>query len=72
MLRDPRQYYYATWTMARSRQQEAVETNYQFVDSRKLLSKLPDDVRTHACQVLMPLRHVAWAGNMNNLSLIHI
>lgn len=66
VLRDPRQYYYATWTMARARQQEAVEANYQFVDSRGLLARLSDAVRDSACKVLMPLRHVAWAGNMNN------
>ena len=66
VLRDPRQYYYATWTLARARQHEAVETNYQFVDSRGLLARTPDDVRASACKVLMPLRHVAWAGNMNN------
>lgn len=66
VLKDPRQYYYATWTMARARQQEAVESNYQFVDSRGLLARMPDAVRESACQVLMPLRHVAWAGNMNN------
>ena len=45
VLRDPRQYYYASWTMARSRQQEAVEANYQFVGPRNLLAKLPDAVR---------------------------
>lgn len=66
VLKDPRQYYYASWTMARARQQEAVEANYQFVDARGLLSHMSDDVRASACQVLMPLRHVAWAGNMNN------
>jgi phenol hydroxylase P1 protein len=66
VLKDPRQYYYATWTMARARQQEAVEANYQFVDARGLLSHMTDEVRASACQVLMPLRHVAWAGNMNN------
>ncbi len=66
VLKDPRQYYYATWTMARARQQEAVEANYQFVDSRGLLGRMTDEVRAIACQVLMPLRHVAWAGNMNN------
>jgi phenol hydroxylase P1 protein len=27
---------------------------------------MTDEVRAIACQVLMPLRHVAWAGNMNN------
>ncbi len=66
VLKDPRQYYYASWTMARARQQEAVEANYQFVDSRGLMARMTDEVRAIACQVLMPLRHVAWAGNMNN------
>lgn len=68
-LRDPRQYYYASWTMARARQQDAMEANYQFVESRGLLGKMPDAVRAHACDVLMPLRHVAWAGNMNNCTV---
>lgn len=71
-LRDPRQYYYATWTMARSRQQEAMEANYQFVASRGLIERMPDVVRTAACAVLMPLRHVAWAGNMNNSQICAI
>jgi phenol hydroxylase P1 protein len=66
VLKDPRQYYYASWTMARARQQEAVEANYQFVDSRNLLAKLPDAVRASVLEVMMPLRHVAWGGNMNN------
>jgi phenol hydroxylase P1 protein len=68
-LRDPRQYYYATWTMARARQQDAIEASYEFVDSRKLVSKMNDAVRAKVCQVLMPLRHVAWGGNMNNSSI---
>ncbi len=66
VLRDPRQYYYATWTMARARQQEAVESQYQFVDARGLLARMPDALRAEVCAVMMPLRHVAWAGNMNN------
>lgn len=69
VLRDPRQYYYATWTMARARQQDAIEASYEFVDSRKLVAKMPDAVRAKVCQVLMPLRHVAWGGNMNNSSI---
>jgi phenol/toluene 2-monooxygenase (NADH) P1/A1 len=69
VLRDPRQYYYGTWTMARARQQDAMESNYQFVESRGLVAKMPDAVRTKACDVLMPLRHVAWGGNMNNCSI---
>lgn len=65
-LRDPRQYYYANWTMARARQQDTMESNYQFVESRGLVDKMPDALRARACELLMPLRHVAWAGNMNN------
>ena len=65
-LRDPRQFYYANWTMARARQQEAMEANYQFVESRNLIAKTSDAVRAKAVEVLMPLRHVAWGANMNN------
>ena len=66
VLKDPRQYYYANWTITRARQHEAIEANYSFVDSRGLLTRMTDEVRESACKVLMPLRHVAWAGNMNN------
>ena len=69
VLRDPRQYYYGTWTMARARQQDAIEASYQFVESRGLVGKVPDAVRAKACDVLLPLRHVAWGGNMNNCSI---
>jgi len=68
-LRDPRQLYYATWTGARARQQETMEANYQFVDSRRLIEKIPAALREHACAILMPLRHVAWGGNMNNCTI---
>lgn len=68
-LRDPRQYYYGTWTMARARQQDAIEANYQFVEARGLVAKMSDAVKTKASEVLIPLRHVAWGGNMNNCSI---
>ena len=68
-LRDPRQFYYATWTMTRARQQDAMESNMQFVESRGLVAKMGDAVRAKACEVLMPLRHVAWGGNQNNASI---
>ena len=69
LLRDPRQYYYANWTMARARQQDAMEANYQFVESRGLVDKMADGLRAQACDVLVPLRHVAWGGNMNNCTI---
>lgn len=69
VLKDPRQFYYASWTMARARQQEAMEANFQFVESRGMAGKIPDALRHKALQVLMPLRHVAWGANMNNASI---
>lgn len=68
-LRDPRQFYYGTWTMTRARQQDAMESSYQFVESRGLLSALPDDVAWKSLDVLLPLRHAAWGANMNNASI---
>lgn len=69
VLKDPRQFYYATWTMTRARQQDAIESNFQFVDQRGMVDKIPDDVRRLALQVLLPLRHAAWGANMNNASI---
>lgn len=62
VLRDPRQYYYGAWTMTRARQQEAMEANFQFVESRRLGEKMSAEARELALKVLTPLRHVAWAA----------
>ena len=64
-LKDPRQFYYGTYTQARARQQENTESNFDFVESRGLVSALPEAVRQMALDVLLPLRHLAWGGNMN-------
>lgn len=69
VLKDPRQFYYATWTMTRARQQDATESSFQFVESKGLAAALGDAVRAQALAVLMPLRHVAWGANMNNASV---
>ncbi len=69
VLKDPRQFYYATWTMARAKQQDAMESNFQFVEQRGMLSLMSDALREKTLQVLMPLRHVAWGANMNNASV---
>ena len=69
VLKDPRQYYYATWTMARARQQDAVESSFQFVESRDMFSMIPDALRQKTLDVLVPLRHAAWGANMNNSSI---
>jgi phenol hydroxylase P1 protein len=69
VLKDPRQFYYASWTMTRARQQDAMESNFQFVESRGMVAKISDEVREKALQVLLPLRHAAWGANMNNASI---
>lgn len=66
-LKDPRQFYYGAYTMARARMQETAEENFNFVDERGLAEKLPNKVREMALQIMVPLRHVEWAGNMNNM-----
>jgi len=66
---DPRQYYYGTYTIARARQQEVAEHNYEFVDKRDLLEELPAEVKQAVRDILVPLRHVEWAANMNNCQI---
>ena len=66
---DPRQYYYGTYTIARSKQQEVAEHNYAFVDKRDLLEELPDDIKQSVRDILIPLRHIEWGANMNNCQI---
>jgi phenol hydroxylase P1 protein len=68
-LKDPRQFYYANWTMTRARQQDAMESNFNFVESRGLITGLPEELKNTALRLLLPLRHVAWGANMNNFSI---
>lgn len=68
-FKDPRQYYYGSWTMARARQQDAIESNFEFVEARGLLARLPHEVAETALDLLLPLRHAAWGANMNNASI---
>ncbi|MBU1364131.1 MAG: aromatic/alkene monooxygenase hydroxylase subunit beta [Gammaproteobacteria bacterium] len=65
-LKDPRQYFYNNYTLARARQQETAEANFSFVESRGLADMLPEDLKRVALEVLVPLRHAAWGANMNN------
>ncbi len=64
-LKDPRQFYYGTYTQTRARQQETAESNFDFVESRRLDQALSESVRQTAIDILLPLRHLAWGGNMN-------
>lgn len=68
-FKDPRQYYYATYTIARARMQETAESDFDFVESRGLADTYAAAARRTALDVLVPLRHVAWGANMNNSSI---
>lgn len=65
-LKDPRQFYYNTYTVTRARQQEAAEVNFGLVESRSLADALDAELRATALKVLVPLRHAAWGANQNN------
>ncbi|QHS11083.1 aromatic/alkene monooxygenase hydroxylase subunit beta [Sinimarinibacterium sp. NLF-5-8] len=65
-LKDPRQFYYGTYTVTRARQQETMEKNIDFVDKRGLLREWPEAVRNALIFALVPLRHLEWGGNTNN------
>ncbi len=65
-LKDPRQFYYGAWTLARARMQDAAEADFELVDEMSLAAAYPDEGRKLVWDVILPLRHVAWASNINN------
>ena len=65
-LKDPRQFYYGAYTIARARQQDAAESCFDMIEERRLADLVPADLKQIALDVLVPLRHVEWGGNMGN------
>lgn len=68
-FKDPRQFYYGTYTLARARMQETAEGDFDFVETRGLAASYPAAAKELALEVLLPLRHVEWGANMNNASM---
>ncbi|WP_368622211.1 aromatic/alkene monooxygenase hydroxylase subunit beta [Paraburkholderia sp. BR13444] len=66
-LKDPRQYYYGAYVTARARQQEAAETAFDLAERRGLLTGLALEWQERLITGLLPLRHVEWGANMNNM-----
>ncbi|MGB0747537.1 MAG: aromatic/alkene monooxygenase hydroxylase subunit beta [Magnetospiraceae bacterium] len=64
-LRDPRQYYYAAYNIARNVMRQAADHNFAFVEKRDMLDNVTPEWREKVEQYLLPLRHVAWGSNMN-------
>ncbi len=65
-LKDPRQFYYGAWTIARSRQQEAADSCFEMIEDRGLVAMIPAELKQLALDVLVPMRHVEWGANMGN------
>ncbi|MFC2995938.1 aromatic/alkene monooxygenase hydroxylase subunit beta [Acinetobacter sichuanensis] len=65
-LKDPRQLYYGTYTLARSRLQEVQESNFTLTEKNNLLAYIPEQVLAKISTLLIPLRHYEWGANMNN------
>lgn len=66
VLKDPRQLYYGTYTQTRARQQEVLESNFNFVEKNQILNTISAELVTKAENLLIPLRHYEWGANMNN------
>ena len=62
---DPRQYYYATYNVARANMNQSVERNFAFVEERGLIEKLSAAAKERLESGLLPLRHLHWGSNMN-------
>ena len=65
-LKDPRQFYYGTWTLARSRMQETAEGDFELVEDMGLAGNYPAEAAAQAMKVFLPLRHVAYGANINS------
>jgi phenol hydroxylase P1 protein len=62
---DPRQFYYATYNIARANMNQAVERNFTFVADRGLIDKLSAETKAKIQRGLLPVRHLHWGSNMN-------
>lgn len=68
-FKDPRQFYYGTYTLTRSKQQDVMEKNIEFVEKWGLLQQYPEDIQHQIAMLLIPLRHAEWGANTNNCAI---
>lgn len=66
-FKDPRQYYYGSYTIARAKQQEAADSAFEFAIDNGFVESLSDTARHLLLKVLLPIRHAEWGANMNNM-----
>lgn len=68
-LKDPRQFFYGSYTMTRAKQQEALDGHVQFIEKRDLMRHLPAEVQNAIITLLVPMRHYEWGANMANAQI---
>jgi phenol/toluene 2-monooxygenase (NADH) P1/A1 len=65
-FKDPRQFYYGTYVLNRAKLQETAESNFAFVEKHGALAGLPKGLTRRIKAIMLPLRHVEYAANLNN------
>lgn len=65
-LKDPRQYYYGSYTTTRAKQQEAIDRQMEFAGKRDLLRVLGDPAQQLLVHALVPMRHFEFGANLNS------
>ncbi len=65
-LKDPRQYYYGAWVLARGRMQETAGADFDLAAEQGLATSYAAEGKQLVNAFLLPLRHVAWSANVNN------
>lgn len=65
-LLDPRQYYYGTYVIQRSKQRESQEKNFSVVEKRGLMADIDGALVEKIKKTVVPFRHVEWGANNNS------
>jgi phenol/toluene 2-monooxygenase (NADH) P1/A1 len=68
-FKDPRQFYYGTYVLNRSKLQDTAEKNFEFVEKHGALAGLPKGLTRRIKAIMLPLRHLEYAANLNNCSI---
>ncbi|PCI69577.1 MAG: phenol hydroxylase [Piscirickettsiaceae bacterium] len=63
---DPRQYFYTPYVTVRANQGEVMDKNHAMIDKQDLLDSVPEALKQKVRKIIIPLRHVEYAANMNN------
>ncbi|MEJ2394398.1 MAG: phenol hydroxylase [Candidatus Thiodiazotropha sp.] len=69
LFKDPRQFYYGTYTVTRANMHQTTDRNFAFEEKRNMLANVDPAWREMLVKYLIPLRHYEWGANMNACSI---